>query len=108
MSAISPDTTAEDDSIPGGGLGFYLGEACSAEASYFFGGGFGLRGRLCCCRGFLGAIGILKAVGRGCFRWRRGVFGVGVRGGRCEAGSVCCGAGHGGLWDWRWLGCGEM
>ncbi len=68
MCAISPDTTAEDDSIPGCGLGFYLSEASSAEASDFFGGGFGLwRRGLCCCRGFPGSIGIWEAVGRGSF-----------------------------------------
>ena len=68
MCAISPDTTAEDNAIPGCGLGFYFGEASSAEASDFFGGGFGLRrdgGG--CWRRFSGGIGIWEAVGRGAF-----------------------------------------
>lgn len=111
VCAISPDTTAEDDAIPGCGLGFYLGEASSAEAGDFFGGGFGLRrGGLVWLGGFLGGIGIGEAEGRGGFRLggcggaKGGGFGVGVWGGRCEAGGVCCGAGHGGLGDWRLLG----
>ena len=60
------------------------------------------RGRLGSCRGFPGGIGVREAMGRDGFGGRScggakgGGFGIGVRGGRCEAGSVCYGAGHGG------------
>lgn len=67
---------------------------------------------MACCRGFSGGIGVWEAMmGRGgsggcsrCGGAKGGGFGVGVGRGRCEAGGVCYGAGHDGLWGLEVVG----